>query len=193
MEGVPRRGAGAHMQGDRKVDMTEADMQDGNVIRLTAEQIREILPQKEPFLFVNGPAELVPGVRVHTSATFAEDSFFYAGHFPGFPLTPGVIIVETMAQAASLIILTMPEHAGQIGYFVGIKEARFIKSVFPGATVELEGRFVAERHGVIESTVEALKDGVRVARADLTCTFRSQRALTDTDRQSRPAADGAGV
>ena len=172
---------------------TAADMQDGNLVRLTPGQIREILPQKEPFLFINGPAEVVPGVRVHATASYPEDSFFYAGHFPGFPLTPGVIIVETMAQAASLIILTMPEHVGQIGYFVGIKEARFFKSVFPGATVELEGRFVEERHGVVESTVEALKDGVRVARADLTCTFRSQRALTDTDRQSRPAADGAGV
>ena len=172
---------------------TAADMQDGNLVRLTPGQIREILPQKEPFLFINGPAEVVPGVRVHATATYPEDSFFYAGHFPGFPLTPGVIIVETMAQAASLIILTMPEHVGQIGYFVGIKEARFFKTVFPGATVELEGRFVGERHGVVESTVEALKDGVRVARADLTCTFRSQRAVTDTERRSVPVADGGGA
>jgi 3-hydroxymyristoyl/3-hydroxydecanoyl-(acyl carrier protein) dehydratase len=87
----------------------------------------------------------------------------------------------------------MPEHAGQIGYFVGIKDARFFKSVFPGSTVELEGRFVEERHGVVECTVEALKDGVRVARADLTCTFRSQRALTDTEQRSMPVADAGGA
>jgi 3-hydroxyacyl-[acyl-carrier-protein] dehydratase len=182
------------MHHDERVDMTTAaDIQDGNVVRLTPGQIREILPQKEPFLFINGPAEVVPGVWVHTTATYAENSFFYAGHFPGFPLTPGVIIVETMAQAASLIILTMPEHVGQIGYFVGIKNARFFKSVFPGSTIELDGRFVGVCHGVIESTVEARRDGVRVARADLTCTFRAQRALTDTDRRSSPMADVQGM
>jgi len=68
---------------------SEAGAQAQDTLRLSPEQVRELLPQREPFLFVNGPAEVVPGVRVLAQATYAQDNSFYAGHFPGLPLTPG--------------------------------------------------------------------------------------------------------
>lgn len=159
--------------------VSEASVQAQGALRLSPEQVRELLPQREPFLFVNGPAVVVPGVRVAAQATYPEDSSFYTGHFPGFPLTPGVIIIETMAQAASLMILTTPCCAGQIVYFVGIKEARFFKAVLPGAVVELTGSIVSIHHGVVESSMEAWTGGVRAAAAIMTCTFGSHRSSPD--------------
>jgi len=144
----------------------------GDVVMLSAVDVRGLLPQREPFLFVNGPADVVPGIRVTAHATFGAGSPFYAGHFPGSPLTPGVIIVETMAQAASLIMLTTPQYRGQIGYFVGIREARFYKPVYPGQSVVLEGQITAQRHGIIEASMQAAADGIRAATAVLTVTFR---------------------
>jgi 3-hydroxyacyl-[acyl-carrier-protein] dehydratase len=156
--------------------VSEASVQAQGALRLSPERIRELLPQREPFLFVNGPADVVPGVRVAAQATYPEDSSFYTGHFPGFPLTPGVIIIETMAQAASLMMLTTPRCLGQIVYFVGIREARFFKAVLPGAVVQLTGSVVSIRHGVVESSMEAWTGDVRAAAAILTCIFRPHRS-----------------
>jgi 3-hydroxyacyl-[acyl-carrier-protein] dehydratase len=154
---------------------SEADGQTQGTLRLCPEQVRELLPQREPFVFVNGPADIVPGIRVTAETTYAEGSAFYEGHFPGMPLTPGVIIIETMAQAASLMMLAMPQYAGQIAYLVGIRDARFFKAVRPGAAVELTGSITSIRHGVIESRMEAWAGGVRAASAIVTYTFRPRR------------------
>jgi 3-hydroxyacyl-[acyl-carrier-protein] dehydratase len=163
--------------------ISEASIQAQGTLRLSPEQVRELLPQREPFLFVNGPAVVVPSVRVAAQATYPADSSFYAGHFPGLPLTPGVIIIETMAQAASLMMLTTPRCSGQIVYFVGIREARFFKTVHPGAVVEVTGSVVSMRHGVVESSMEAWTGGVRAAFAIVTCTFRPHRFPSDLKGQ----------
>jgi 3-hydroxyacyl-[acyl-carrier-protein] dehydratase len=161
--------------------VSEASVETRGALRLSREQVRELLPQREPFLFVNGPADVIPGVHVVAQATYAEDSFFYSGHFPGFPLTPGVIIIETMAQASSLMMLTIPCYSGQIVYFVGIREARFFKAVLPGAVIRLTGSVVSMRHGVVESSMEAWTGGVRAAVAIVTCTFRPHRSSSDRE------------
>jgi 3-hydroxyacyl-[acyl-carrier-protein] dehydratase len=162
---------------------SEANVQAQCTLRLSLEQVREVLPQKEPFLFVNGPAEVVPGVCVAARATYAEDSSFYAGHFPGFPLTPGAIIIETMAQAASLMMLTTPRYSGQIVYFVGVREARFFKAVLPGTVVDLKGSVVSMRHGIVESSMEVWIGGVRAASAIVKCTFRPHHSSSDRKGQ----------
>lgn len=159
--------------------VSEASVETQDTIRLSPEQVRELLPQREPFLFVNGPADVVPGVCVTAQVTYPEDSSFYTGHFPGFPLTPAVIIIETMAQTASLMMLTTPRCAGQIVYFVGIREARFFKAVLPGAVVAITGSVVSVRHGVVENSMEVWTGGVRAAAALVTCTFRPHRSSSD--------------
>jgi 3-hydroxyacyl-[acyl-carrier-protein] dehydratase len=169
------------LQYERTNMVSEAVGKTQNTLRLSSEQVRELLPQREPFLFVNGPADVVPGVRVTAQATYPEDSPFYAGHFPGLPMTPGVIIIETMAQAASLMMLTTPRCEGQMVYFVGIREARFFKAVLPGAVVELRGSVVSMRHGIVTNSMEAWTNGVRAAAALLTCTFRPHRSRSDPE------------
>src|SRR5664279_6217941 len=96
------------LQYERMSMVSQESVQAQSVLRLTPEQVRELLPQREPFLFVNGPADVVPGIRVTARTTYPEDSSFYTGHFPGYPLTPGVIIIETMAQACLLYTSPSP-------------------------------------------------------------------------------------
>jgi len=156
---------------------SEETLHTGDVLTLSVADVRDLLPQREPFLFVNGPTEVVPGIRVATHATFPADSPFYAGHFPGSPLTPGVIIVESMAQAASLIMLTTRRYRGQVGFFVGIREARFYKPVYPDQSVVLEGMVTSERHGIVEASMQATVEGVRAATAILTVTFRPRQVI----------------
>ncbi len=98
-------------------------------------------------------------------------------------LDTGVIIIETMAQAASLMMLAMPQYAGQIAYLVGIREARFFKAVLPGAAVNLTGGITSIRHGVIESRMEAWMGGIRAASAVLTYTFRPRRSHSGLNGQ----------
>jgi 3-hydroxyacyl-[acyl-carrier-protein] dehydratase len=167
------------LQYERMSMVSQESVQVQSVLRLTPEQVRELLPQREPFLFVNGPEDVVPGIRVTARTTYPEDSSFYIGHFPGYPLTPGVIIIETMAQAASLMMLTTPGCSGQIGYFVGIREARFFKAVLPGAVVEVTGNVVSMQHVIIESSMEAWEGDVRAAAAILTCTFRAHHSSSE--------------
>ncbi len=150
-------------------------------LQLSTEQVQELLPQREPFLFLNGPAEVVPGHSVSAQVVFARDLPVYRGHFPGYPLTPGVLIVEAMAQAASLMVLTLPEFTRYIGYFVGMNDVRFHKMVFPGSTLQLRGRLTGSRHGLFESSMEAFHGETRVASAVLVSTFRARRSLSDTE------------
>ena len=145
------------------------------VLFLTTDEVRGLLPQREPFLFVNGPAEVIPGVAMTAHTTFPENMPLYRGHFPGSPVTPGTIIVETMAQAVSLIMLATSQYEGQIGYLVGIREAHFLKPVYPGAAVLVEGNVCSQRHGVIEAAVQLSVGGVRSATAVLTVMFRPAR------------------
>lgn len=145
------------------------------VLSLTAADVQVLLPQREPFLFVTGPAEVVPGAAVTARTTFPANIPLYRGHFPGSPVTPGTIIVETMAQAASLIMLTTSQYEGQIGYLIGIREAHFLKPVYPDAAVLVEGNVCSQRHGVIEAAMQLSVGGVRSATAVLTVMFRPAR------------------
>lgn len=163
---------------------SEETLHTGDVLTLSVADVRDLLPQREPFLFVNGPTEVVPGIRVAAHATFSANNAFYVGHFPGSPLTPGVIIIETMAQAASLIMLTTPRYRGQVGFFVGIREARFYKPIYADQPVVLEGSVTSERHGIVEASMQATVEGVRAATAILTVTFRP-RQVTQGQRQKQ--------
>ena len=151
---------------------SEDTPQVSSVLTLGTAEVRDLLPQREPFLFINGITEVTPGICVKARVTYPAGSSFYAGHFPGFPLTPGVIIIETMAQAASLIMLTTPQYRGQIGYFVGIRAAHFFRPIHPDEEVLVEGRVTSQRHGVIEATMQAEVAEARAATAALSVTFR---------------------
>jgi len=112
------------------------------------EQIEQILPHRDPFLLIDEVVELDPGKRVVARrAVRAEDPWF-AGHFPGRPVMPGVLIVEAMAQTGAIAVLFEEANRGKIAFFAGIDDCRFKRVVEPGDVLTLTCE-IAEMRGPI--------------------------------------------
>jgi len=107
-------------------------------VRLNKEQIKEIIPHRDPFLLIDEIIDLEVGKRVVAMKYVNEEEYYFQGHFPQEKVMPGVLIVEALAQAGAVAILSMEENRGKIAYFGSIKEARFRQKVFPGDTLRLE-------------------------------------------------------
>ena len=105
---------------------------------LDINQIKTMLPHRYPFLLVDRVLEIVPKQRLVALKNVTVNEGFFNGHFPQRPVMPGVLIIESMAQAAGLVMLTEEEHKGKIPYFTGIDKARFRKTIVPGDQIIIE-------------------------------------------------------
>ncbi|MEO7571679.1 MAG: 3-hydroxyacyl-ACP dehydratase FabZ [Acidimicrobiales bacterium] len=114
----------------------------------------EVLPHRPPFLFVDELVEVVPGESASGRWHLTGDEAFFAGHFPGRPTLPGVLMVEALAQLGAIAVLVEPRYAGRLPLFGGIDKVRFRRQVEPGESLELRvemGRLSARAgkgHGV---------------------------------------------
>lgn len=117
-------------------------------ILLNQEQIKKIIPHREPFLLIDEIVDMVIGQKVHARKYLRDDDFWFKGHFPGYPITPGVLIIEMLAQAGAVCILSKPEFKGKIGLFGGMDKVRFRRQVVPGDVLDLEVEMIKMK-GVI--------------------------------------------
>jgi 3-hydroxyacyl-[acyl-carrier-protein] dehydratase len=135
---------------------------------LGREQIEAILPHRDPFLLIDEVVELEPGERVVARKHVRGDEWWFAGHFPGRPVMPGVLIVEAMAQTGAVAVLSQEENRGRIAFFGGIDDVRFKRIVEPGDELELECRLERVRGPIGKGTATAKVDGKLAARGTLT-------------------------
>ena len=131
-------------------------------------EIEAILPHRDPFLLIDEVVELEPGSRVVARKRVREDEFWTAGHFPGRPVMPGVLIVEAMAQTGAVAVLSEEENRGRIAFFAGIDDVRFKRMVVPGDELELECHLERIRGPIGRGKATAKVDGKLAARGTLT-------------------------
>jgi 3-hydroxyacyl-[acyl-carrier-protein] dehydratase len=135
---------------------------------LSRAQIEEILPHRDPFLLLDEILELDPGVRVVARKRVREDEWYLAGHFPGRPIMPGVLIVEAMAQTGAVAVLAEKENRGKLALFAGIDDVRFKRIVEPGDELELTCELERVRGPIGRGKARATVDGELAARGVLT-------------------------
>jgi len=146
---------------------------------LDVNDIRRILPHRYPFLLVDRIVELEAERVVGIKNVTANEPFF-AGHFPDFPVMPGVLIVEAMAQAAGVLVLrTIEDRDNKLVFLVSVDAARFRKPVVPGDTLRLEMTVIKRKGSVAKMAGRATVDGVLVAEAEVMCKLE--------DKKSEPA------
>ncbi|HYY33632.1 MAG TPA: 3-hydroxyacyl-ACP dehydratase FabZ [Gaiellaceae bacterium] len=130
--------------------------------------IEEILPHRDPFLLLDEVVELEPGVRVVARKFVRDDEWYLAGHFPGRPIMPGVLIVEAMAQTGAVAVLAGEANRGKLALFAGIDDVRFKRIVEPGDELELTCELERVRGPIGRGKATATVDGELAARGSLT-------------------------
>ena len=135
---------------------------------LGRDEIEAILPHRDPFLLIDEVLELEPGERVVARKTVRPDEWYLAGHFPGNPIMPGVMIVEALAQAGAVAVLSEPANRGKLVLFGGIENVRFKRIVRPGDELELVCELERMRGPVGKGAARATVDGELAARGMLT-------------------------
>jgi len=126
---------------------------------LNIDEIMEIIPHRYPFLLIDAVEELEQGKRAVGIKNVTMNEPFFQGHFPEFPVMPGVLIVEALAQTGAVALLSMDDFKGKIALFAGIDNVRFKRQVRPGDTLRLEVEIVKMRGPIGVGTAKATVGG----------------------------------
>ncbi|MDE5569064.1 MAG: 3-hydroxyacyl-ACP dehydratase FabZ [Ruminococcus sp.] len=140
-------------------------------VLMNKEQIMEIIPHRDPFLLIDEILEMEVGVKIKARKYINEDSFWFKGHFPNYPVTPGVLMIEMLAQAGAVCMLSKPEFKGKIGLFGGIDKAKFRRQVVPNDVLDLEVEIIRQRGPVATCKALATVDGEKAVSCEITCVI----------------------
>jgi len=136
-----------------------------------AQEIMKILPHRFPFFLLDRIVEWDPGKRIVGLKNVTINEPFFMGHFPGYPIMPGVLIVEALAQAGGFLALKAMDNEGYMAFFAGIDNCKFRRPVVPGDQLRLECAVIGHKGLVWKVHGEATVDGVIAVKADLTASL----------------------
>lgn len=134
---------------------------------LTIKEIKEILPHRYPFLLVDKIIELEPGKKAVGIKNVTANEPFFQGHFPEYPIMPGVLIVEALAQTAGIAVAVLEENKGKLGVFASIEAIKFKYQVQPGDVLRLETEILITKMGVTKAKVKATVDDKVAAEGEI--------------------------
>lgn len=139
---------------------------------LNIEEIMEIIPHRQPFLLIDAVDEMEPGKYCKARKNVTMNEPFFAGHFPGKPVMPGVLILEALAQTGAVAILSLDSFKGKIAFFGGMNRVKFKRQVVPGDVLRLETELVKMKGPVgVANAVAYVGDQV-AAEAELTVIIK---------------------
>lgn len=134
---------------------------------LDIEEIMNIIPHRQPFLFVDKIDIIEEGVKGVGYKNVTINEYYFKGHYPDMPVMPGVIIVETLAQVGAVILLSQEDLKGKTPYFAGINKFRFKQKVKPGDTLKMEVEIIKSRGSIGIGSAKAYVDEKVVAQGEL--------------------------
>jgi 3-hydroxyacyl-[acyl-carrier-protein] dehydratase len=141
------------------------------------DHIMSLLPHRYPFLLIDRILEVTPGERIVALKNVTINEPFFNGHFPGFPIMPGVLIVEAIAQAGGALLLSeFADHAEKLMLFAAIDNARFRKPVRPGDQLRIEVTVLRRRAILVKMGGKVFVDGSLVAEAEVMCQLVQRKA-----------------
>ena len=143
-----------------------------NIKKMNRDEIKKIIPHREPFLLIDEVVEVEQGKKIKAVKHVSDEEYYFKGHFPSNPIMPGVLIVETIAQAGAVLALMMPENKGKIVLFAGIDKVRFKKIVRPGDELILDVELENLKRNIGKAK------GRATVRDEVVCTAEILFALT---------------
>ena len=144
-------------------------------MKLNTEKIKNLIPHRDPFLFVDTCEIIIPGEHAKSEKLFSENEYFFKGHFPGNPIVPGVIIIEAMAQTAGIVVsYKLKEFKDKSVLFMSVNKAKFRKPIFPDETVSFEVKFINSVRDVYKFEGTCYKGDIKVSEAEFSAmiTYR---------------------
>jgi 3-hydroxyacyl-[acyl-carrier-protein] dehydratase len=162
------------------------------------QEILDFLPHRYPFLLIDRVVEFEPAKRLVAIKNVTINEPFFQGHFPGYPIMPGVLVIEAMAQAGALIMLAeIEDRASKLAVFTGIEKAKFRRPVTPGDQLRIEVDVLAMRSRAGRIAGRATVDGKLACEATLTCALvpreREQKSQGDKPLEGEAAANGTAA
>ncbi|MDR2940793.1 MAG: 3-hydroxyacyl-ACP dehydratase FabZ [Clostridiales bacterium] len=134
-------------------------------------EVMEIIPHRPPFLLIDKVIEIEPGKKITAIKNLSINEYFFQGHFPQEPIMPGVLIIEALAQAGAVALLSQPENRGKVAYLGAVDKAKFRAKAIPGDTLLLEATLTRLKANAGTAKVMAFIGGKKACEAEITFLY----------------------